>query len=290
MDNKWKWKNQWKNIVGAVSIAIVLTLGITVVGKTAISELAGLAVAQTSTLWNSVADAAKGDGLTTGIMAQSSYLFNGVTFDRLRGAPAADGIAGTGLQASVIALFNGTTYDRMRGGLAADASAVTGLINNAQMLFNGATYDRVRGTVVADGVAATGYLGTLGLVYNGATLDRWRGGMSPVEGGSPTGTLFNSQTTGGVTTAVVTTIAASAATRTHVYQVEGRCSAATSSITITDGGTTIWSTGAAEVAAAVNFVRVFATALTGATNSAIVITLAACTAGTGTLIVAADRY
>lgn len=86
MDNKWK--DKWKNIIGACAVAVVLVIGTTIVGKTAISEIAGLAVAQTNTLWNSVVDAAKGDGLTTGIMAQSPYLFNGLTFDRARGSIA----------------------------------------------------------------------------------------------------------------------------------------------------------------------------------------------------------
>jgi hypothetical protein len=80
--------------------------------------------------------------------------------------------------------------------------------------------------------------------------------------------------------------------RAHIYHVEARCNtaAATSGLTITDGGTTIWSTVATEVIAANNFVRDFSTGLTGTTNSAVVITLAACTAGTGTLIVQADKY
>lgn len=105
-------------------------------------------------------------------------------------------------------------------------------------------------------------------------------------------TLFNSQTTGGAIAAVAVTIAAVVGTRAHVYSVEGRCNTAanTSGITITDGGTTIWSTVGTEVLAATNFVRNWTPALTGATNSAVVITLAACAAGTGTLIVQADRY
>ena len=105
-------------------------------------------------------------------------------------------------------------------------------------------------------------------------------------------TLFNSQTTGAATTAVTVTIAAAAGVRTHVYNIEGRCNtaAATSGLSITDGGTTIWSTVATEVLAATNFVRTWPVALTSATNSAIVVTLNACTAGTGTLIVEADRY
>lgn len=104
--------------------------------------------------------------------------------------------------------------------------------------------------------------------------------------------LLNTQTTGAATTAVVVTIAAILNARAHIYSVEGRCNTAanTSSITITDGGTTIWSTAAAEVLAATNFVRNWSPGLTGASNSAMVITLAACAAGTGTLIVQADRY
>ena len=111
---------------------------------------------------------------------------------------------------------------------------------------------------------------------------------TPVQGNA----LQNSQTTGAATTAVTVTIAALPSVRTHIYNVEARCNTAanTSGITITNGGTTIWSTVATEVLAATNFVRTWPTGLTGSTNSAIVITLAACAAGTGTLIVQADRY
>lgn len=111
---------------------------------------------------------------------------------------------------------------------------------------------------------------------------------TPVQGTN----LFNSQTTGAATTAVTVTIAAIVFSRVHVYAVEGRCNTAanTSGITITDGGTTIWSTVATEVLAANNFVRNWSPGLTAATNSAVVITLAACAAGTGTLIVQADQW
>lgn len=119
------------------------------------------------------------------------------------------------------------------------------------------------------------------------------GGLSSCANSPTQGSIrFNSQTTGAATTAVVVTIAAMAGVRTHIYSVEGRCNTAanTSNITITDGGTTIWSTTAAEVLAATNFVRNWSPGLTATTNSAVVITLAACAAGTGTLIVQADRY
>lgn len=104
--------------------------------------------------------------------------------------------------------------------------------------------------------------------------------------------LFNTQTTGAATTAVTVTLAAIPAGRSYVFAVEARCNtaAATSGLTITDGGTTVWSTVGTEVIAATNFVRNWSPALTGATNSQVVITLAACTAGTGTLIVQANQW
>lgn len=113
-------------------------------------------------------------------------------------------------------------------------------------------------------------------------------GSSPIQGFR----LQNSQTTGGAIAAVTVTLAAVTGMRHHIYSVEARCNTAanTSGITITDGGTTIWSTVATEVLAATNFFRKWDPALTGATSSAVVITLAACAAGTGTLIVQADRY
>ncbi len=103
-------------------------------------------------------------------------------------------------------------------------------------------------------------------------------------------TLFNSETTGAADTAVVVTIAAAGGVRAHVYTVDALCSAGTSSVTISDGGTTIFSTAAAEVTTARLRIQ-WPLGLTGATNSAVVITLATCaSANTGTLTVQADRF
>lgn len=165
--------NKWKNTIGLVGVVLAITLAITTLGKTAVSELAGLAVAQTNTKWNNVADAGKGDGLSSGIIASATYLFNGLTFDRLRGVPASDGSGSTGFLAFVGMLFNGSTFDRIRGGLAADASAATGLVSNQQMVFNGSTYDRVR-EPTTDSAAVTGFLGSATQVFNGSTWDRQR--------------------------------------------------------------------------------------------------------------------
>lgn len=128
---------QWKNIVGAISIAVLLTLGITTFGKTAISDVAGLAVAQTTSLWNNVRDAAVGDNISNGVLATSLYLFNGSAFDRVRGdttngmdvdVTRMPGGAQTPADAfanpstfqgtwSLCGLFNGTTWDRCRGSI-----------------------------------------------------------------------------------------------------------------------------------------------------------------------------
>lgn len=128
-------KEKWKNIIGAVVVSLIVVTGMTVVGRTAISDLAGLAVAQTPTLWKNVKDAAVGDALTEGILASGLELYNGVSFDRARGTIAnglavdvtrlpggaqtpADGFANpTTFQGgwSLIGLFNGTTWDRWRG-------------------------------------------------------------------------------------------------------------------------------------------------------------------------------
>lgn len=105
--------------------------------------------------------------------------------------------------------------------------------------------------------------------------------------------LFNTQTTGGATTAVTVTLTAIAGQRSVVHAIEARCNtaAATGDLTITDGGTTIWTSGPlAAIAVQPQFRREWATGLTGTTNSAVVVTLSACTAGTGTLIVQASKF
>ena len=185
MENKEKWKivkntlgyfckDKWKNIVGAIFVAVSLVVGTTIVVHPAISELAGLAVAQTNTLWNSVADAAKGDGLASGIMAQATYLWNGVSFDRLKSGPTADGQAVTGILANTPLVLNTAgTYDRIRGGLTADTNVGTGLLDNGNLIFNSTTWDRQR-TASGDALAITGITAVGNMVWNGTTFDRWR--------------------------------------------------------------------------------------------------------------------
>jgi hypothetical protein len=74
-----------KNLFGYLTFAFILVLGSTFIVYPAITQISGLAVAQSSTRWNNVQDAAAGDNLTTGVMAMSLYTFDGTNFDRARG-------------------------------------------------------------------------------------------------------------------------------------------------------------------------------------------------------------
>jgi hypothetical protein len=50
--------------------------------RSQISQIAGLAVAQTQLRWNNVKDAAVGDDQTNGILSSAGYLFDGINWDR----------------------------------------------------------------------------------------------------------------------------------------------------------------------------------------------------------------
>lgn len=124
-----------KQVIGAGVAAMALVVVSTMVVYPAISQLVGLAVAQTSTKWNNVKDAAAGDNLETGILMVALGLFDGTNFDRARGdttfgldvdvtrlpgsgqTPADDfanpsTFLGTW---SLVGIFDGTTWDRWRG-------------------------------------------------------------------------------------------------------------------------------------------------------------------------------
>ena len=180
--NKTKLKvGAW--ILGIVSIITVSGLTI---GRTAISELSGLAVAQTATLWNNVIDAAKGDAQLLGLLAQVPYLYNGVSFDRVRGditngmdvdvtrisgsITPADAYANPTTANQIWSLngvFNGTTWDRQRTATA-DALASTGVMAGNSALFNGSTFDRQDGVSNTNNTATT----TIGVGYS-TPLTTW---------------------------------------------------------------------------------------------------------------------
>jgi len=150
------------NVFWGAAIVIALLVGSAIIVHPAISQLAGLAVAQTSTQWNNVIDAARGDDQSSGIIGMSLYLFDGLNFDRTRGdttngmdvdvtrisgsiTPADDFANPTTANTMWVlnGVFDGTTWDRLREATA-DGAAITGLPASAVVVFNGATWDRMR--------------------------------------------------------------------------------------------------------------------------------------------------
>ncbi len=109
-------------LIGLLSIIVV---------RSQIQQIAGLAVAQTSTQWNNLKDAAQGDNLTSGLMAAAIYGFDGTNFDRVRvNASGALNVNWSGSVTPSDAYANPTT--------AINTFALGGM-------YNGATWDRVRG-------------------------------------------------------------------------------------------------------------------------------------------------
>lgn len=269
----------------ALIVAFTLTLFVSTIGKSAVSEMAGLAVAQTSTLWNSVADAAKGDGLSSGLMANGMYLWNGLTFDRLKSTPASDASSATGLMAVVPQVYNGSTYDRLRGGLTADANAVTGILSNAPFVYNGTTYDRMRGSVAADANTTTGYQAVGNLVFNASTWDRQRTssadalaatGITAAGNMGFNGTTWDRLKTGSATNNTATTsLGGLQVTQLSTWSVTNTATAGTPSASKTAGGGTV-----RHVATAISV----CVAAAGTAQPAVQVNLRDGAAGAGTII------
>lgn len=181
-----KWLKYIGGALGGIVAGVILMFGGVKVVYPAISQLVGLSVAQSATLWNNVIDAARGDSIGSGILGQSPYLFNGVSFDRVRGditngmdvdvtrmsgsITPADAYANpttANQQWSLNGVFNGTTWDRIRTATA-DALASTGIQTGNPSLFNGTTFDRQDGISNTNNTATT----TLGVAYS-TPLSTW---------------------------------------------------------------------------------------------------------------------
>jgi hypothetical protein len=243
------------------------------------------------TTWDRLRLSGTDSQLNTGVLVSGQYLWSqgSSRWNRQREVSTTDALS-TGLAAAGMHGFNGTTWDRLRVA-GTDSQPNTGVLVTGQFLWNqtGSAWNRQREVSSTDGVG-TGFPGVMPYQFNGTTWDRDRGGRTPVQGGSPTGTVLNSQTTGAANTAVTITLTGTAGERVHVYKLTGRCSAGTSSLTVQDGATTIWSTPAGAVGTS-NFTESWNPGLTMTTAANGVVTLAACGVGnTGTLTVQADRF
>ncbi len=119
-------------------LVMVLLLGSTMFVRSAIQQIAGLAVAQTATRWNNVQDGSAGDDLTEGLIAVTPMVYDGTNFDRPRGDIA------NGIDVDVTRISGTTTT-------AGDNTPADGYTNPTDALdvhalnahFNGTTWDRV---------------------------------------------------------------------------------------------------------------------------------------------------
>jgi hypothetical protein len=152
-----KWIKYIGGAIGGVVAGFAIMFGGSQIVYPAISQLVGLSVASSATAWNNVADGARGDALSSGILAESPYLWNGVTFDRVRGDTT-----------------NGMDVDvtRMSGSITpADAYANPTTANQQWSLngvFNGTTWDRQDSVSNTNNTATT----TQGVIYN-TPLSTW---------------------------------------------------------------------------------------------------------------------
>ena len=158
-----------KQKIFAVLTITALLLGSAIVAKTAVSTIAGLAVAQSATVWNSIKDAAVGDALTNGVLASQLYMYNGTTFDRARGDTT------FGLDVDVTRLPGG-------GQTPADGFSNPSTFNGSWSLnglYNGTTWDRQRSASIAGLIAGALTVGVTpsglyGYDFTGATTNRYK--------------------------------------------------------------------------------------------------------------------
>jgi hypothetical protein len=109
------------------------------------------------------------------------------------------------------------------------------------------------------------------------------------------GILLNSNNTSAATTAQTITLTGTAGFRIHVYEVSARCNTAAATntgVTLTDGGTTTWSTGLADVpvGGATSLFHHWNPGYTAKDGATVTVVMTACSAGTSTLTIQADKF
>lgn len=164
----------------------------------------------------------------------------------------------------------GRPYETLLARTNGSAVAIIGVANNGPM----------------DNTRNYGY--TTAIPGGVSVLSRGEIPIVPVQAGL----LLNTQTTGAAATPVVVTLTGVGGFRVHLYGIEARCGTAadTANVTVAEGATTRWTTGAAQVIFGTNFVKTWVPGLTFNDGASAVVTLSACTAGTGTLIIQADQF
>ncbi len=197
--------------------ALVASIILAVYGQSAIQTIAGLAVAQTATQWNSVKDAAFGDNMTSGVLAAGCVLFDGTNFDRCYGditngldvdvtrVGGTVTIAGASTPAdnfanpttavttwSLLGCFDGTTWDRCLNSTHGDTVTTASGLNTASITYEldsaGTNNERVRNSftqsttgVVANGAGTTVSMVTTPMQAYTMVIDRTAGTTNVVE-------------------------------------------------------------------------------------------------------------
>jgi hypothetical protein len=271
----------YKAALGYTALALFIVLSASFIVYPAVTQIAGLAVAQSSTRWNNLKDFAFGDSVTNGVMLQSPCLYNGTSCDRQRGTIA------NGAQVDVTRISGAVTP--------ADNYANPTTANQMWSLLGvtdaAGTWDKVR-SANSDNQAVPGVIAVNPMIWNQATstFDLYRG-PGPTQGGGPNGSLFNSTTTGGANTVVTVTVTGAASTRIRSANVSAFCSAGTATLTLIDGGTTRWTSPTGAVGTALFTANFAGTPFTAGTGNNFVANLTACGAGnTGTVNVQASRF
>lgn len=104
------------------------------------------------------------------------------------------------------------------------------------------------------------------------------------------GNTKNQEVASASSAAVSVTLTATAQTRARLYSAAARCSAGTASLTVTDGGTTRWTSDATFIGTATKSAA-WIPPFVGTVGQAVVITLGSCGGGnTGTLDVQGDVF
>lgn len=255
--------------LGAFVVGIVLMLGATKVVYPAISQLVGLSVAQSTTLWNNVRDGAAGDNVPNGVLMSAIAGFDGTDFDRMRGTIT------YGLLTDV-SRINGNVS--VIGTNADNSTNTTTKVATIPCRANAAAPTWTEGNQVPCSVDLAGGLRTSG-----------SGGASPIQGT----TLLNTRQASAANTLNTITLTGAAGQRIHLYEVSrADCTAGTSSLQVVDGATLIYDTNAATVPVVpATFVKQWPTGLTGTTGQNMIVYVFACgAAGVSTVVVQADRF
>lgn len=157
--------NGFKKAIGWLCIATVLGLGVTMIAYPAsITQLAGLAVAQGTTQWNSLKDIANGDTQTNGVALVSPCLWNGTSCDRQRGTIAGGqnvSVTNTGVNPASFTEAQGVTLQNITQTSGANTAQTVTLTGSAGTRIN---IDAIDAFVSAAGAC------TLTIVDNATTI------------------------------------------------------------------------------------------------------------------------